>query len=94
MTKEEFEGLCDGSLAIHHLSNELRALCFDRRGDWKSAHEAVQDGSTPGEALVHAYLHRKEGDHVNARYWYQRAGRKMPKVELAEEWAELVAKFL
>jgi len=27
---------------------------------------------------VHAYLHRKEGDLANARYWYVRAGRKPP----------------
>ena len=24
-------------------------------------------------AWVHAYLHRKEGDRANARYWYRRA---------------------
>jgi hypothetical protein len=39
---------------------------------------------------VHAYLHRKEGDASNAKYWYQRAGRGFRREGLGEEWEALV----
>jgi hypothetical protein len=35
---------------------------------------------------VHAYLHRKEGDASNARYWYRRAGKPAAAAGLSEEW--------
>jgi hypothetical protein len=38
---------------------------------------------------VHAHLHRIEGDAGNARYWYDRAGRPVPRGTLAEERAVL-----
>ncbi|MCI0450728.1 MAG: hypothetical protein L0Y79_13280 [Chlorobi bacterium] len=31
-----------------------------------------------------AYLHRKEGDFINASYWYSKAGREMPRNLLKE----------
>ncbi|MDB5019007.1 MAG: hypothetical protein JWQ28_134, partial [Pedobacter sp.] len=42
----------------------------------------------------HAYLHRKEGDVLNADYWYNKAGRKRPALSLDEEWEQLVTHFL
>jgi len=56
----------------------LRALWHAARGNWNRAHDivAVQDGR--GAARVHAYLHRKQGDIVNADYWYYRAGATRP----------------
>ena len=53
----------------------LAALWHDARGDWALAHELVQDDSSAEAAWVHAYLHRKEGDVGNARYWYSIAGK-------------------
>lgn len=56
----------------------LAALWHDARGDWARAHALSQeDAGAPG-SWVHAYLHRKEGDLANARYWYARAGRTAP----------------
>lgn len=52
----------------------LRGLWFALRGDWAAAHDAVQP-DTADCAWVHAALHREEGDHANARYWYQVAHR-------------------
>ncbi len=52
----------------------LSALWHDAHGDWALAHELVQDDSSTDAAWVHAYLHRKEGDVGNARYWYSVAG--------------------
>src|ERR671935_64758 len=53
----------------------LVALWHDARGDWDAAHRAAQDVDDKDGAWVHAYLHRKEGDPGNARYWYGQAGK-------------------
>jgi hypothetical protein len=39
---------------------------------------------------THAYLHRKQGDLSNAKYWYGRAGKNMPDIDLDHEWEDLV----
>ncbi|MCB2053500.1 MAG: hypothetical protein KDE35_04570 [Geminicoccaceae bacterium] len=64
----------------------VRALAADARGDWPGAHALVQDDPSPDAAWVHAYLHRKEGDAGNARYWYGRAGKPVFEGDLDEEW--------
>lgn len=76
------------------LSEPLRALWLDRRGEWEKAHQIVQNAGTPEAAWVHAYLHRKEGDLGNARYWYNRAGREESKKDLDGEWEEIVQGLL
>lgn len=45
-------------------------------------------------AWVHAYLHRKEGDHWNADYWYSKAGNLRPECSLKQEWELLIKAFL
>jgi hypothetical protein len=50
------------------LSRALAALWWDAKQDWRSAHECAQEEETSEGAWVHAYLHRKEGDHNNAAY--------------------------
>jgi hypothetical protein len=72
------------------ISGCLSALWYDGKKDWESAHTIAQDIDTPDGAWVHAYLHRKEGDTGNARYWYNRAGRSMPDLTLEKEWDEIV----
>jgi hypothetical protein len=72
----------------------LLALWHAGRGDWERAHELVQANETPPNNLVHAYLHRQEGDTFNAGYWYRRAGRPMPTGPLAHEWERLAQEFL
>lgn len=76
------------------LSDELVALWQDARGDWDGAHATVQDLESPAAAWVHAYLHRKEGDASNARYWYSRAGQPMFPGPLDDEWDVIVTTFL
>lgn len=71
----------------------LAALWWDRRGDWPRAHECAQSDEGRDCAEVHAYLHRKEGDLPNARYWYARAGRPVANGTLDDEWASLVERF-
>ena len=58
---------------------------------WERAHSLVQDATGPDAAWVHAHLHRIEGDAGNARYWYDRAGRPVPRGSIAEERATLIA---
>jgi hypothetical protein len=86
MTMDEFVSLCRDEQPPAALPGPLAALYWDARGDWAKAHSVAQDIATPQGSLIHAYLHRKEGDHGNARYWYDRAGRPVHKGTLDEEW--------
>ena len=72
----------------------LRALWHDARGDWDAAHSVAQDADDQSGAWVHAYLHRKEGDISNARYWYDRAGRPEASDSLEAEWSRIVTALL
>jgi hypothetical protein len=72
----------------------LRALWHDAKGDWDEAHRVAQDVSGADGAWVHAYLHRKEGDLSNARYWYRQAGREATAEPLDAEWARIVDELL
>jgi hypothetical protein len=76
------------------LSNPLEALRADASGDWEQAHRFVQDDDGADAAWVHAYLHRKEGDLSNARYWYARAGREFFDGPLEDEWAQIATTLL
>lgn len=91
MTIEEFKDL---SPVPSDLSAPLRALWHDARGDWETAHHLVQDEPTREAAWVHAYLHRREGDLSNARYWYARAGQPEFDGTLEEEWASVTEALL
>jgi len=77
-----------------HLSDALKSLWFDGKEDWEKAHDIAQDIHSADGSSIHAYLHRKEGDTGNARYWYNRAGKDMPAYSLEEEWENLVKYFL
>jgi len=72
----------------------IQALWWDAKGDWAKAHHCAQAQNDPTGAWVHAYLHRKEGDHSNAGYWYRRAGRPPATASLAEEWDTIAAALL
>jgi len=73
-----------------HVSAYLQALWYDGKGDWEQAHNIIQDIEDTKAAWVHAYLHRKEGDNGNARYWYNRAHKSFPAVSLQQEWEDIV----
>ena len=71
----------------------LLALWHDARGEWDRAHELAQEEKGRNGAWVHAYLHRKEGDAMNAGYWYARAGKPAATDGLDEE-REAIARAL
>ena len=75
------------------LAPELHALWLDGRGDWDGAHRLVQAEESRRCARVHAYLHRKEGDHSNASYWYKRSDSQPFDGGLEAEWRYLVAEM-
>jgi hypothetical protein len=56
-------------------SDHLRALWYDLHGNWDTAHRIVQQMDDFHAMWIHAYLHRKEPDEWNARYWYGRCGK-------------------
>ena len=57
------------------LFEPLQAMWHARKGDWDKAHHIAQTIDTELGSLIHAYLHRMEGDLSNADYWYKRAGK-------------------
>lgn len=65
--------------------DHIKALDLARDGQWDAAHDMVQPHYDRDSCLIHAYLHRVEGDLSNARYWYRQAGAAMPHNTLPEE---------
>ncbi len=73
-----FEEFIAGATPPAGTGPALAALWHDAQGDWAKAHGLSQEDEGAAGSWVHAYLHRKEGDLANARYWYARAGRTPP----------------
>ena len=94
MTFDEFRLTLSGATPPQGLSDLLRALWLDGRGDFDGALGIAQDVDTSDGARVHAYLHRKEGDLSNASYWYRQAGCRVEAGSLDAEWEALVRRFL
>jgi hypothetical protein len=95
MKFEEFTQLIETHARCpEFIPSQLQALWYDKKGDWDKAHQIVQDASDADSAWVHAYLHRKEGDLNNARYWYKRSGRSEFKETLNQEWEQIVRDLL
>jgi hypothetical protein len=75
------------------LDRALLALWHEARGEWDQAHELAQAAGGRAGDWVHAYLHRVEGDEMNAGYWYARAGKPVATAGLPAEW-EAIARAL
>ena len=71
-------------------TQHLRALWYDLNGDWDTAHKIVQALSDVHAMWIHAYLHRKEPDLSNARYWYRGAGKPFPEGQSYTEEASAI----
>ncbi|WP_349351391.1 MULTISPECIES: hypothetical protein [unclassified Flagellimonas] len=87
---EAFEATLDQTAPPEEWPEALQSLWFDANGDWESSHNIAQDLQSTMGSWIHAYLHRKEGDEWNARYWYDRAGKPFPNYSLEEELKVLV----
>jgi hypothetical protein len=93
MTLSEFTATLNDT-APPDLRPALLALWHDARGDWETAHKVAQDVSDRSGAWVHAYLHRKEGDIDNARYWYGQAEKPPSADSLEAEWERIASELL
>jgi hypothetical protein len=89
-----FRASLDAAEPPPDLSDALRALWLDGRGNWDGAHSAAQADEGGAGDWVHAYLHRKEGDAGNAAYWYRRAHKPVSHASLDEEWAAIADALL
>jgi hypothetical protein len=95
MTFDEFTESLEENTPPAGLSAPLQVLWFDANDDWQHAHDIVQSREgEPAFDILHAYLHRKEGDQPNADYWYRRARQPMFDGSLYDEWQSLVSKYL
>jgi hypothetical protein len=95
MTFSEFKASLPLEKPVESMPILLKALWYDGKGNWEMAHNIAQQKE--GNSLydrIHAYLHRKEGDAFNARYWYNRVNLKVPPISLDNEWEELVKEYL
>lgn len=82
------------SLPPQGISLYLLSLWYDGKNDWENAHTIIQDSEDSTGSWVHAYLHRKEGDLLNADYWYKRAGKERPATSLEDEWEKITKALL
>jgi hypothetical protein len=95
MNYREFIASLETGQCPQQLEPCLQALWYDAAGDWNAAHEIVQRMDDAGAARIHAYLHRKEGDEWNSRYWHRRAGTTFPAgMSLEQEWQYLVKQIV
>lgn len=94
MTITEFQATLSGPAPPTNIDELLTALWHDARQDWEQAHKIVQNIESSDAALIHAYLHRKEGDIGNARYWYSRAECSPSTLSLEKEWEPIVRELL
>ena len=95
MTVQQFvDSIATEAAPSSSLPDPLRALWYERKGDWERAHRIAQDSSGKKAAWVHAYLHRREGDLGNARYWYRRADHPESDQTFEQEWESMVAALL
>ena len=89
MTLSSFKYSLGGNQPGENISDCLKALWYDAKGNWSKAHELIQHKQNKNAAWIHAYLHRKEGDFSNADYWYNQAGKVRPSVSIEKEWEEI-----
>ncbi len=73
----------------------LQALWWIGKGDWDASHAiAAAHQDDPDCNLVHAHLHRVEGDEPNAQAWYAEAGATPSSLPLDEEWETIARRLL
>ena len=94
MTLDEFRKSLTTTDPPAGLSHALVGLWWEAKGDWKLAHELAQQDEGVEGSWVHAYLHRKEGDQINAAYWYSRAGKPVCRESFEAEWIGIAAALL
>ena len=94
-TIDDFEKSLTDPAPAAGSSPALQALWWAGKDDWDAAHEiaaAHQDDRACN--LVHAHLHRREGDADNALEWYAAAGEPPSDRPIDEEWRTIADRLL
>jgi hypothetical protein len=94
MNFDSFRQSLDGASPPAGISGALQALWWEAKGDWYQGHRCAQAQADQRGAWAHAYLHRVQGDEMNAAGWYKRAGKTMPATPLKAEWEEIASALL
>ena len=94
MDVTQFRATVADTMPPEGISLALQTLWWDAKGDWNRAHQCAQQDEGKTGSIVHAYLHRKEGDSANAGYWYRRANRPAASGPLPAEWERIVSTLL
>lgn len=69
-------------------ADALKAALLLWNDDLYASHELVQDIPAATGSLLHGIMHRMEGDHPNAEYWFRRTGSHPCYKEIAAAAAE------
>jgi hypothetical protein len=94
MEFETFKSSLNGASPPAGCSGAVQALWWQAKGDWHKAHRCAQGEANEKGAWAHAYLHRVEGDQMNAGGWYKRAGKTPSTASLDSEWEEIARAVL
>jgi len=94
MNRSDFQNSLQNPSPPEGAEGQILGLWHAHRGNWEDAHEMAQNSGHALADWFHAWLHRKEGDHSNADYWYAKAGRKRPTSSLEEELEEITRQCL
>ena len=94
MHYEDFIKLTKESHPPDSLTGIHLSLWYAYKDNWDMAHSIVQDINTQTASLIHAYLHRVEGDLGNANYWYNRAGEQSSTESLEVELNKIIKAVL
>ena len=94
MEFETFKSSLMGASPPAGINGAVQALWWQAKGDWHKAHRCAQAEGNENGAWAHAYLHRVEGDQMNAGGWYKRAGKTPSTASLDAEWEEIARALL
>jgi len=94
MEFDTFKSSLAGASPPAGISGAVQALWWQAKGDWHQGHRCAQAQADEKGAWAHAYLHRVEGDEMNAGGWYKRAGKTVPTASLGQEWEEIARALL
>jgi hypothetical protein len=94
MTADDFKRSLNKPHPPGALAPALQALWWVAKDDWDRAHEIVMAHEDSDCAWVHAYLHRREGDLPNARWWYRQADKAAATGSLDADWNAVVRGLL
>ena len=90
MEYDDFIKLTKESEPSEKLSGIHLAIWYAIKDNWDMAHNIVQDINSETASWIHAYLHRVEGDIVNANYWYNLAKKNSSSKSLESELNDII----